>query len=126
MAESLWNRLGGDRWKAESAGSNPAGYVHPLAIQAMSEIGEDLSQAVSKHVDQFVSEPIELAVTVCDSAKESCPVLSGVQETLHWPFEDPADAEGSEEQQLEVFRKVRDQIRDRIEQFLSEEGTRGA
>lgn len=121
MAEFLWNRLGGDHWSAESAGSNPAGYVHPLAIKAMAEIGEDLSPAVSKHVDQFVSEPIDLVITVCDSAKESCPVLSGAERTLHWPFADPADAEGSEADKLVVFRDIRDQIRGRIEQFLCDD-----
>ena len=119
MAEYLWNQIGQGAWQAESAGSNPAGYVHPLAIKAMSEIGLDLSGATSKHVDQFVEQPIDLAVTVCDSAKESCPVLPYVKETLHWPFEDPADATGSEEEQLELFRKVRDQIRERIEAYVT-------
>ena len=118
MAEFLWNKLAGDQWVAESAGSKPAGYVHPLAIAAMKELGEDLSTAQSKHVDQFVDQPIDLAITVCDSAKESCPVLAGVKETLHWPFFDPAEAEGSEEEKLAVFREVRDQIKSKIEAYL--------
>ena len=119
MAEYLWNRLGGGEWQAESAGSKPAGYVHPLAIEAMKELDEDLSGAESKHVDQFVSEPMDLAVTVCDSAKESCPVMPGVKETLHWPFFDPAEAEGTDEQKLVVFRRVRDEIKAKIESYLT-------
>lgn len=119
MAEYLWNQISPDSWQAESAGSNPAGYVHPLAIQVMKELGLDLADATSKHVDQFVDQPIDLVVTVCDSAKESCPVLPHVKQTLHWPFEDPADATGSEAEQLECFRKIRDQIRERIEGYLT-------
>ncbi len=122
MAEFLWNRLGGDDWTAESAGSRPAGYVHPLAIKAMQDLGEDLSQAQSKHVDQFLQQPIDLAVTVCDSAKESCPVMPAVKQTLHWPFFDPADAVGTDEEKLQVFRQVRDQIHAKIEAYLQAEG----
>ena len=75
MAEALWNRLGERQWQANSAGSNPAGYVHPLAVQAMAEIGVDLSQNRSKHVDEFQDHSLDLVVTVCDNAKESCPVF---------------------------------------------------
>lgn len=119
MAEYLWNRVAQGHWQAESAGSNPAGYVHPMAIEAMQEIGEDLSEAESKHVDQFVDQPIDLAVTVCDSAKESCPALPHAKETLHWPFYDPAEATGSDQEKQSVFRQVRDQIREKIEAYLS-------
>lgn len=119
MAEYLWNQISRDTWQAESAGSNPAGYVHPLAIQVMKELGLDLADANSKHIDQFVDQPIDLVVTVCDSAKESCPVLPHVKQTLHWPFEDPADATGSEAEKLDCFRKIRDQIRQRIEGYLT-------
>ncbi|MCG8651254.1 MAG: arsenate reductase ArsC [Pirellulales bacterium] len=118
MAEFLWNQLGDGDWIAESAGSKPAGYVHPLAIEAMKEMGQDLSAAQSKHVDQFVGEEMDLAVTVCDSAKENCPVLPGVKQTLHWPFFDPADAEGSDQEKLAVFREVRDQIKAKIKDYL--------
>ena len=121
MAEYLWNQIGGKDWHADSAGSHPAGYVHPLAITAMKEIGQDLSEAESKHVDDFINQPIDLAVTVCDSAKESCPILPNVKETLHWPFCDPADATGSDAEKLVVFRKLRDQIRDRIDEYLTTE-----
>ena len=119
MAEALWNGLGEGHWKAESAGSRPAGYVHPLAIEAMREIGHDLSGAESKHVDQFLSERIDLVVTVCDSAQQACPTLPA-SETLHWPFPDPADAEGTDEERLAVFRDVRDQIKRKIESYLAD------
>ena len=122
MAEFLWNHLGQGAWVAESAGSNPAGYVHPLAITAMKELDQDLSNATSKHVDQFLDQPIDLVVTVCDAAKESCPTLPRVAETLHWPFFDPADAKGSEQEQMQVFREVRDEIRTRIEHYLANPG----
>ncbi len=121
MAQWLWNSLAEGQWIAESAGSKPAGYVHPLAIAAMREIGEDLSAAESKHVDQFIDQPIDLVVTVCDSAKESCPALPGAKQLLHWPFDDPADAQGSDEEKLVVFRRVRDQIKARIARYLAEQ-----
>ena len=73
-----------------------------------------------QHVDLFVDEPIDLAVTVCDSAKESCPVLPHAKQEEHWPFPDPADATGTDEEKIAVFREVRDQIKTRIEQFLAE------
>lgn len=119
MAEFLWNHLGEGDWVAESAGSNPAGYVHPLAIAVMKELGQDLSNAISKHVNQFLDQPIDLVVTVCDGAKESCPTLPRVAEAFHWPFFDPADAAGSEQEQIQVFREVRDEIRARIEDYLA-------
>jgi arsenate reductase len=120
MAEYLWNEIGAGRWQAHSAGSNPAGYVHPLAIEAMRELGQDLAGAESDHVDRFVGESIDLVVTVCDSAKEACPALPGVKQTLHWPFNDPAEATGTDDEKLVVFREVRDQIRKRIADYLGE------
>ncbi len=120
MAEALWQQKGRGNWEAASAGSNPAGYVSPLAIQAMAEIGIDMSSNESKHADRFKDEPFDVVITVCDGAKESCPVFPSAKRMLHWPFEDPAGAEGSEEQKLAVFRKVRDQIRDRIKQYLDD------
>jgi arsenate reductase len=119
MAEALWRSLGQGNWRAASAGSNPAGYVHPLAIRVMRELGIDLSRNASKSLDQFVNDDFDLVVTVCDNAREACPVFHGARETLHWPFDDPADATGSEEQKLAEFRRVRDEIRDRIQQYLS-------
>lgn len=118
MAEGFWNALGEGRWQAVSAGSNPAGYVHPLAIQVMKEAGIDLSDARSKHLDDFGEDEFDLVITVCDSAKESCPVFPGARRMEHWPFEDPAEAVGTEQQKLATFRSVRDQIRRRIAAFL--------
>ncbi len=118
MAEALWNRIGGSQWEAHSAGSRPAGYVHPLAIQAMSELGEDLSNSQSKSVEPLADQAWDLVVTVCDSAKEACPTLPAAVCSVHWPFDDPADAEGSDEEKLVMFRRVRDQIRRRIADFV--------
>jgi len=120
MAEALWQEEGQGVWEAASAGSNPAGYVHPLAITAMGEIGIDISAGESKHADLFKNELFDVVVTVCDGARETCPVFPGAKQMLHWPFEDPANADGSDAEKLEVFRKVRDQIRDRIRQHLGE------
>lgn len=119
MAQGWFERLGDGDWQAESAGSNPAGYVHPLAVRAMKEVGIDLSAHTSKHVDQFAAEPFDLVVTVCDSARDVCPAFAGATETLHWPFADPAHATGSEEEKMQMFRDVRDQIRDRIASWLA-------
>lgn len=118
MAEYLWNDLGPREWEAVSAGSNPAGYVHPLAIGAMQELGISLAGAKSKHLEQFSKEPFDLVVTVCDNARESCPVFPGAKKTLHWPFRDPAHAIVSHDEKMAVFRAVRDEIRDRIATFL--------
>jgi arsenate reductase (thioredoxin) len=118
MAEALWNNLGQGKWQAFSAGLKPAGYVHPLALQVMSESGFDLSQNRSKHLDEFLDEPFDLVVTVCDNAKAACPVLPGAKQVLHWPFDDPAHAGGTKAEKLVVFRSVRDQIRTRISEYL--------
>lgn len=118
MAEGLWRELGEGSWESASAGSNPAGYVHPLAIRAMGELGIDLSASQSKHVDQFRDADFDVVVTVCDHAKEACPTFPRAKTVLHWPFKDPASATGSDEEQLVMFRTVRDQIRSRIEEFL--------
>ena len=121
MAEGLWQHLGAGGWEVESAGSQPSGRVHPLAIEAMRELGIDLTRHTSKSLERFRDQPFDLVVTVCDNARESCPVFPGAARVLHWPFVDPADAQGSEELQLAVFRRVRDQIRNKIEQFLNSE-----
>lgn len=118
MAEYLWNALGSDEWQAASAGSNPAGYVHPLAVRAMQELGIDLSAAESKHLDRFVNEPFDLVVTVCDNAREACPVFPGSGQALHWPFRDPAHAVGTDDEKMKLFREVRDEIRDKISVWL--------
>lgn len=118
IAEALWNELGRGEWEAHSAGSNPAGYVHPLAIQVMGEVGTDLSQHESKSLEQFRDQPFDVVVTVCGNAQEACPTFSGAKQMLHWPFDDPAHAVGSEDEKLAVFRSVRDQIHARINCFL--------
>jgi len=119
MAETLWEALGGGEWESESAGSKPSGYVHPLAIRAMQELDIDISQNTSKSVEQFQDQSFDLVVTVCDNAKESCPVFPGAKETLHWPFDDPADATGTDDEKMVVFRRVRDEINDTIQTYLS-------
>ena len=120
MAEGLWRTLGKGEWDSYSAGSKPAGYVHPLAIEAMKDIGIDLSEARSKHVDEFAGQSFDLVITVCDSAKEACPVFPGAKQMKHWPFDDPAYAEGSDEEKRAFFREVRDQIRRRIQSYLQD------
>jgi len=119
MAEGLWRKLGVGEWESDSAGSNPAGYVHPLAIEAMREVGIDLSAARSKHVDEFAGQAFDLVITVCDNAREACPIFPGAKQTLHWPFDDPAQESGDNEHKLVVFRRVRDEISHRIAAFLA-------
>lgn len=118
MAEALWEHSGKGLWESESAGSKPSGYVHPLAIRAMQELGIDISSHQSKSLQQFRDQSFDLVVTVCDNAKESCPVFPGAKLTLHWPFDDPAEAQGSEEERMVFFRRVRDEIKHKIEAYL--------
>ncbi len=118
MAEALWNHLGQGRWQADSAGSSPAPDVHPLAIRAMKESGFDLSQARTKHLQDFQGQPFDLVVTVCDNARQSCPVFPGAKQLLHWPFTDPAHAEGTIDEKMSIFRQVREEIRSRIATYF--------
>lgn len=118
MAEALWEQLGEGEWESKSAGSKPSGYVHPMAIRAMRELEIDLSRHVSKSLDLFRDEAFDLVVTVCDNAKEACPVFPGAKETLHWPFDDPADATGTDAEKMAVFRRVRDEIGSKIRDYL--------
>lgn len=110
MAEGILRRALGDEFEVASAGSKPAGYVHPLAIRALAEIGIDLSGHHSKHLDEFLERDVETVITVCGNADQACPMFPGQMNRHHFPFEDPAHAEGSEEEQLAVFRRVRDEI----------------
>ena len=119
MAEALWESQGNGEWQSESAGSKPSGYVHPLAVRAMQELDIDISANESKSLDEFRDQQFDLVVTVCDNAKDSCPVFPGATQTLHWPFDDPADATGSDDEQMVVFRRVRDEIRNRIREYLA-------
>jgi len=118
MAEGWLRHLGGDRFEALSAGAKPTGYVHPLAIKVMAEAGVDISQHRSKSIDEFAGQPLDLLVTVCDNARESCPMYAGAKKQVHWGFDDPAHATGTEEEKMAVFRRVRDEIRQRIQKFL--------
>ncbi len=120
MAEGLWRALGEGKWESHSAGSKPSGYVHRLALQAMQERGIDIDSGRSKSVEEFAGQEFDVVVTVCDHAKESCPAFPAAAELLHWPFDDPADAVGSDEQQMEFFRRVRDEIEQRIVRFLKD------
>jgi arsenate reductase len=117
MAEGLLRHLGGDRFEVMSAGTE-ATAVRPLAIRAMREVGLDISGQESKTLERYLNEPFDHVVTVCDDANEACPVFPGAANRLHWSFEDPSRAEGSEEERLAVFRRVRDEIRARIEAEL--------
>lgn len=118
MAEAVWRAESKGSWRADSAGSNPSGYVHPRAVEVMAEIGLDISGNESKSIDRFLGDSIDLVITVCDSARESCPVFPGAKQTLHWPFEDPAGFVGDAEATRTKFREIRDLIRERIEGYL--------
>jgi arsenate reductase len=118
MAEELLRSLGGDRFESHSAGSKPTGQVHPLAIEAMREVHLDLTGATSKSVTQFDGQTFDYVVTVCDNAKEDCPVFPAVTKMVHWSFDDPAAATGNDEQKMRVFRRVRDEIRHRVRRFV--------
>ena len=113
MAEGLLRARGGDRFEAHSAGV-AATAVRPLAIRAMAEFGIDISGQASKALEAYAGAPFDVAVTVCDDAREACPFFPGAARTLHWSFDDPAAATGSEEEQLAVYRRVRDEIEERI------------
>jgi arsenate reductase len=116
MAEGLLRHDAGDRFEVESAGTNP-GHVRPEAIAAMREIGIDISSHRSKHVDEFQNQSFDYVLTVCDNAKETCPIYPGQTNRIHHNFEDPAAVEGSEEGRLASFRRVRDEIREYLFTF---------
>jgi arsenate reductase len=118
MAEGWLRRLGRDRYESVSAGAKPAGYVHPLAIKTMAEVGVDISKHRSKSIDEFNGQSLDVLITVCDNARESCPTLAGAKKMIHWSFDDPAHATGGDEEKMKVFRRVRDEIGSRVEEFL--------
>lgn len=119
MAEGLMNKLAGDRFEAYSAGSNPTGYVHPMAIDTMRHMGVDISHNVSKSLDQYIGDPWNIIITVCDNAREACPTFPGRPISAHWGFEDPAHFEGTEEAKQRFFRQVATDIERRIRLFLA-------
>ena len=122
IAEGFINQLLAGRWEARSAGTNPAERVHRLAVRVMAEVGVDIAHGRPDHVDAYVREPWDLVVTVCDSARETCPWFPKPVERLHVSFDDPAGATGSEEERLHVFRRVRDEIRSRLLPALEARG----
>mgnify|MGYP005672398395 CR=1 FL=1 len=110
MAEGILRNAASDLIEVASAGSDPSGYVHPKAITALEEIGIDISAHTSKHMNDFLEQEIHTVITVCGNADQACPTYPG-QAHHHWGFEDPAHAEGSEDEIMEIFRKVRDEIK---------------
>jgi arsenate reductase len=114
MAEGFVNHLLGSEWEARSAGTAPAARVHPLAVRAMAEVGVDIAGGKPEHVGVYLEQPWDLVVTVCDSAQEACPTFPRPVPKLHISFFDPAAAEGSDDEKMAVFRRVRDEIRDRL------------
>lgn len=119
LAEGILRAASGGAFRVASAGSKPAGYVHPLAIAVMKEIGIDISNHHSKHLDEFLNERVETVITVCGNADQACPVFPGQVNRHHWGFDDPAHAEGIDEEKLIVFRRVRDEIRRVFEAYAA-------
>lgn len=111
LAEGVLRATAGDLLDVQSAGSKPAGYVHPLAVQVMREIGIDISAHHSKHMNDFLRQPIETVITVCGNADQACPTFPGQANRHHWGFDDPAHAAGTDKEKLIVFRRVRDEIK---------------
>jgi arsenate reductase len=119
MAEALLRRLGGPTFEVFSAGTEPKG-VNPLTVRVLSEAGIDISGARSKSTGAFLGQPFDYVVTVCDRAREACPYFPGAGRTLHWSFDDPAEATGTDEQRLAVFRRVMGEIRSAVETLIPE------
>ncbi len=119
MAEGILRQTAGDLLEVHSAGSEPAGYVHPKAIAVLKEINIDISTHSSKHMDAFLDGEITTVITVCGNADQACPTFPGQVNRYHWAFDDPAHAEGSEEEIMEAFRIVRDEIRLVFEAYAS-------
>lgn len=115
MAEGLLRQLYGGQYQAFSAGVSPA-HLHPLAIEVMAEIGIDISHQRAKDVSELAGEQFDWVITVCDEAKESCPTFPGAARYFHWSLVDPSQAKGDDEQRLAVFRRVRDEIRSKVEE----------
>lgn len=119
MAEGLF-KMFAPEWEVYSAGTAPTSEVHPLAVKVMAEIGIDLSANYPKSTDEFMEKDIDYVITVCDHARETCPVFTGkVKNRLHIGFRDPAEATGTDEEIIKVFREVRDEIKTRLQEFYS-------
>jgi arsenate reductase (thioredoxin) len=119
LAEGILRAASGGAFRVASAGSKPAGYVHPLGIAAMKEVGIDISNHRSKHLDEFLAENVETVITVCGNADQACPMFPGQVNRHHWGFDDPAHAEGTNEEKMTVFRRVRDEIRRVFEAYAA-------
>ena len=119
LAEGILRAVAKDRFRVASAGSKPAGYVHPLAVKALAEIGIDISAHTSKHMNEFLDQPVETVITVCGNADLACPIFPGQLNRHHWPFDDPAHATGTDDEKLAVFRRVRDEIRRVFEAYAA-------
>jgi arsenate reductase len=121
MAEGFLRAMAGERFEVASAGTE-ATRVHPLAIRAMQEVGIDLTGHTSKTIDVFFSQPWDYVITVCDNANERCPIFPGRTTRIHWSFDDPSQATGTDEDALKKFRRVRDEILTRLRHWLADHG----
>ncbi len=119
LAEGMLRAAAGEVLDVQSAGSKPAGYVHALAVKVMQEIDIDISGHRSKHLNEFLQQPVETVITVCGNADQVCPVFPGQVNRYHWAFDDPAKAEGTDEEKLAVFRRVRDEMRKVFEAYAA-------
>lgn len=119
MAEGFLRALGGERFEAHSAGTEIADQVNPLAVRAMAEVGIDISNQHPKHLGVYDDQEFDLVVTVCDSARQSCPMFLGARANVHWDLQDPAAAEGADEERMACFRTIRDEIRRRVERLVA-------
>lgn len=120
MAEGLLRHIAGDKFEVESAGT-VASFVRPQAIAAMAELGIDISGHRSKCLDEFLKTPFDYVITVCDNANETCPIFPGDATRIHWSFDDPAESVGNEEEQMALFRRVRDEIREKLAGFARQQ-----
>ena len=120
LAEGILRDAVGEAAEVPSAGSDPAGYVHPMAVEVMKEIEIDISAHTSKHLDEFLQQEVHTVITVCGNADQACPIFPGQADKHHWPFDDPAKATGSEEEIRAEFRRVRDEIRAKFEAYAAE------
>ena len=119
MAEGILHAAAGDLVDVQSAGSKPAGFVHPKAIEVLREIGIDISRHTSKHMNDFLDRPIHTVISVCGNADQACPIFPGQVKRYHWGFDDPAHATGTEDEILAEFRRVRDEIKLVFEAFAA-------
>ncbi len=118
MSEGLLRYFAGNEFDVYSAGTEPAPQVNPLAIEVMKEIGIDISNQNPKHVREFLNQKIDFVITTCNNARKACPTFPGKITNIHWGLEDPTDAKGSKEERSKVFRKTRDLIYSKIQEFL--------